>query len=91
MFRDDLPANKATKLKKVIGYIEVKLVFLYSYSPNFNLVKTVSHKSKDIYAFKNLKIIEVSINRTINKKVYLVTDKDIIGWFTQCCYYGLSN
>jgi hypothetical protein len=31
------------------------------------------------------------LNQAISKAIDLVTDEDIIGWFTHCCYYEPSN
>jgi hypothetical protein len=31
------------------------------------------------------------LDQAINEAINSVTDKDIIGWLTHCCYYASSN
>ena len=43
---DNLPAHKATKVREFIESVGAKVVFLSSYSPDFNPIK--SRKSRNI-------------------------------------------
>ncbi len=87
---DNLSAHKANEVKEMIESVGAKVVFLSPYSPDFNPIENCWSKIKEY-----LRSIEsrnyIDLNQAISDAIDLVTDKDIIGWFTHCCYYELPN
>ncbi len=87
---DNLPAHKATKVKELIESVGAKVVFLSPYSPDFNPIENCWSKIKEYLRSQESRNPE-DLNQAINEAIDLVTDEDIIGWFTHCCYYELPN
>jgi transposase len=87
---DNLPAHKASEVEKMIESVGAKVVFLSPYSPDFNPIENCWSKIKEY-----LRSVESrnyhDLNQAINEAIDLVTDEDIIGWFTHCCYYEPPN
>ena len=87
---DNLPAPKATKVREMIESVGAKVVFLSPYSPDFNPIENCWSKIKEYLRSRESRNPE-DLNQAINEAIDLVTDEDIIGWFTHCCYYELPN
>lgn len=87
---DNFPAHQATEVKEMIESVGAKVVFLSPYSPDFNPIENCWSKIKEY-----LRSVESrnynDLNQAINEAIDLVTDEDIIGWFTHCCYYEPPN
>ncbi|MDZ4877539.1 MAG: IS630 family transposase ISMae26 [Chroococcidiopsis cubana SAG 39.79] len=87
---DNLPAHKAIKVRVAIESVGAKVKFLSPYSPDFNPIENCWLKLKEFLRStdpRTYKELDSSISEAIN----LITDKDIIGWFTHCCYYVPPN
>jgi transposase len=87
---DNLPAHKATKVRKIIESVEAKVIFLSPYSPDFNPIENCWSKIKE-YLRNQESRTHQELDRAIHEALDLVTDDDIIGWFTHCCYYVPPN
>lgn len=87
---DNLPAHKATKVRKIIESVEAKVIFLSPYSPDFNPIENCWSKIKE-YLRNQESRTHQELDRAIHEALNLVTDDDIIGWFTHCCYYVPPN
>lgn len=87
---DNLPDHKATKVRKIIESVEAKVIFLSPYSPDFNPIENCWSKIKE-YLRNQESRTHQELDRAIHEALDLVTDDDIIGWFTHCCYYVPPN
>jgi transposase len=74
----------------MIESVEAKVVFLSPYSPDFNPIENCWSKIKEYLRSQESPNYE-DLNQAINEAIDLVTDEDIISWFTHCCYYELPN
>jgi transposase len=87
---DNLPVHKATKVRAVIESVGASVKFLPPYSPDFNPIENCWSKLKEFLRTQESRTRE-ELDSSINKALNLITDKDIVGWFTHCCYYVSSN
>ncbi len=87
---DNLPAHKAIKVRAAIESVGASVKFLPPYSPDFNPIENCWLKLKEFLRTKESRTYE-ELNRAIDKAINLITDKDIVGWFTHCCYYIQPN
>ena len=87
---DNLPAHKATIVREAIESVGARVVFLSPYSPDFNPIENCWSKLKQYLRSVESRTYE-ELDRAITEAINLVTDQDIIGWFTHCCYYVPSN
>jgi transposase len=83
---DNLPAHKAAKVRELIESVGAKVVFLSPYSPDFNPIENCWSKIKEYLRSQESRNPQ-DLNQAINEAINLVTDEDIIGWFSHCCYY----
>lgn len=83
---DNLSAHKTAEVKKAIESVGARVKFLSPYSPDFNSIENCWSKVK-----KFLRSCEsrtyIELDQSITEAIDLVTEKDLIGWFTHCCYY----
>ncbi len=84
---DNLPAHKAIKVREIIEAVGAKVIFLSPYSPDFNPIENCWSKIKEYLRSMESRNYH-DLNQAINEAIDLVTDQDIIGWFTHCCYYA---
>lgn len=87
---DNLPAHKIAEVKEAIESVGAKVEFLSPYSPDFNPIENCWSKLKTFLRScesRTYTELDLAITNAIN----LVTEKDLIGWFTHCCYYRLPN
>ncbi len=87
---DNLPAHKAIKVREAIESVGASVKFLSPYSPDFNPIENCWSKLKEFLRTQESRTRE-ELDRAIDKALNLITDKDIVGWFTHCCYYVPSN
>ena len=87
---DNLPAHKAKEVRKAIESVGARVEFLSPYSPDFNPIENCWSKIKGFLQSQESRTYE-KLDQAISEAINLVTDKDIIGWFTHCCYYVLPN
>lgn len=87
---DNLPAHKAIRVREAIESVGARVVFLSPYSPDFNPIENCWSKLKE-YLRSQESRTNLELDQAISKAIDLVTEKDIIGWFTHCCYYVSFN
>ncbi|GAC1481931.1 MAG: IS630-like element ISRm10-1 family transposase [Chamaesiphon sp.] len=87
---DNLPAHKAKAVRKAIESVGARVEFLSPYSPDFNPIENCWSKIKQFLRAQGARTY-TELDQAISEAISLVTDKDIIGWFTHCCYYVPSN
>ena len=87
---DNLPAHKALEVRKVIEAVGARVEFLSPYSPDFNPIESCWSKLKEYLRTQEARTY-AGLNQALSEAIDLVTDKDIIGWFTHCCYYVTPN
>ena len=87
---DNLPAHKAKEVRKAIESVGDSVEFLSPYSPDFNPIENCWSKLKEFLRSQEARTYE-ELDQAISKAINLLTHKDIIGWFTHCCYYVPSN
>jgi transposase len=87
---DNLPAHKATEVQKAIESVGARVVFLSPYSPDFNPIENCWSKLKEFLRTRESRTYQ-ELERAITEAINSVTEKDIIGWFTHCCYFVPPN
>ena len=87
---DNLPAHKAIEVREAIESVGARVEFLSPYSPDFNPIENCWSKLKEYLRSRESRTYE-ELDQSITESIKLVTHKDIIGWFTHCCYYALPN
>ena len=87
---DNLPAHKATEVQKAIESAGARVVFLSPYSPDFNPIENCWSKLKEFLRKRESRTYQ-ELDRAITEAINSVTEKDIVGWFTHCCYYVPPN
>ncbi|MBE9019173.1 transposase [Chroococcidiopsidales cyanobacterium LEGE 13417] len=87
---DNLPVHKAIKVREAIEAVGAKVKFVSPYSPDFNQARKLLVELKEFLRAKEARTY-TELDSSISEAIDLITDKDIIGWFTHCCYYVLSN
>lgn len=87
---DNLPAHKTREIREAIEAVGARVIFLSPYSPDFNPIENCWSKIKQYLRTVESRTYE-QLNRAITEAINLVTDQDIIGWFTHCCYYAPPN
>ncbi len=87
---DNLPTHKAKEIIEAIESVGAKVVFLSPYSPDFNPIENCWSKLKQYLRTVESRTYE-ELDLAITEAINLVTDNDIIGWFTHCCYYVPPN
>lgn len=87
---DNFSSHKVTGIQEAIEAVGTKLVYLPPYSPDFNPIENCWSKVKEFLrsiAFRTYQ----ELDQAITDALATVTTKDMIGWFTHCCYYIASN
>jgi transposase len=85
---DNLPAHYANGVKELLESVGAKIVYLSSYSPDFN---PIEHWWSKLKAFlrkikpRTREELEAAIADNISR----VTDENLRNWFTHCCYCSL--
>ena len=82
---DNLPAHKVQGVTEAIASVGARLVYLSSYSPDFNPIEHLWSKLKSY-----LRSVEPRTRETLHNAIFdglqLVNKKDVRNWFTHCCY-----
>lgn len=84
---DNLTAHKAEEVRKAIESVGARIVFLSPYSPDFNPIENCWSKLKQYLKSQESRTY-AALDRAIAEALNLVSNNDIIGWFTHCCYYA---
>lgn len=88
--RANLLAHKVAAIPEAIEAVAARLVFLCPYSPEFNPIEKCWSKVKEFFCSRAARTYS-ELDEAITKAIATITSQDIIGWFTHCCYYILSN
>ena len=87
---NNLPAHKAREVREAIESVGALVKFLSPYSPDFNPIENCWSKLKEFFRSQEARTYK-KLDSSISEAINLITDKDIVGWFTHCCYYVPPN
>lgn len=87
---DNFSSHKVAGIRQAIEAAGAKLVYLPPYSPDFNPIENCWSKVKEFLRSKAVRTYE-ALDDAITEAFDCVTSKDMIGWFTHCCYYVSPN
>jgi transposase len=87
---DNLPAHKATEVREALAAVGARVIFLSPYSPDFNPIENCWSKVKEFLRSREARTPE-ELDTAITEALENVTEKDLISWFTHCCYYVSPN
>lgn len=87
---DNLPAHKVASVREAIASVGARVVFLSPYSPDFNPIENCWSKIKEFLRAKEAHTY-TELDQAITEAINLVSDQDLTGWFTHCCYYAPPN
>lgn len=83
---DNFSSHKVAGIREAIEAVGARLVYLPPYSPDFNPIENCWSKVKEFLRSKAARTYE-ALDQVITEAFNSVTIKDMIGWFTHCCYY----
>ena len=84
---DGLGAHRTEKdVREVVQAREAKLVFLPSYSPDFNLIEEAFAKIKALVRKEGARVREELVE-AIGRALAAVTAEDVAGWFVHAGYW----
>ncbi|MBP5978046.1 IS630 family transposase [Brasilonema sp. CT11] len=87
---DNFSSHKVTGIKEAIEAVGARLVYLSPYSPDFSPIENCWSKVKEFLRTQAARTYQ-ELDDAITNALNAVTKKDIIGWFTHCCYYIAPN
>lgn len=83
---DNFSSHKVAGIREAIEAIGARLVYLPPYSPDLNPIENCWSKVKEYLRSTAARSYE-ALDQAITEAFQAVTPKDMIGWFTHCCYY----
>ncbi len=87
---DNFSSHKVLGIREAIEAVGARLVYLSPYSPDFSPIENCWSKVKQFLRSLAARTYE-ELDQAITDALATVTLKDIIGWFTHCCYYIAPN
>ncbi|MEH2351030.1 MAG: IS630 family transposase [Nostoc sp.] len=87
---DNFSSHKVAGIREAIEGVGAKLVYLFPYSPDFSPIENCWSKVKEFLRSLAARTYQ-ELDQAITDAFNAVTTKDIIGWFTHCCYYIAPN
>jgi transposase len=87
---DNFSSHKVKSIQEAIESVGARLVYLSPYSPDFSPIENCWSKVKEFLRSQAARTY-LELDQTITNALNAVTKKDIIGWFTHCCYYIAPN
>ena len=82
---DNLPVHQVDGVRQAIEAVGARLIYLSSYSPDFNPIETLWSKLKG-----DLRAVEArtseALHAAIAHDLSLITWQDVRHWFTHGCY-----
>ena len=87
---DNFSSHKVKGIREAIEAVGAKLVYFSPHSPDFSPIETCWSKVKASLRSQAVTTYQ-DLDEAITNALDTVTKKDIIGWFTHCCYYIASN
>ncbi len=83
---DNFSSHKVDGIREAIEAVGARLVYLPPYSPDFNPIENCWSKVKEFLRTQAARTYE-ALDQAITEAFNSVTTKDLIGWFSHCCYY----
>jgi len=80
---DKLGAHKPPRIRDLIEARGAKLVFLPSYSPDFNPIEHAWSKLKALLRKAGARTLQ-KLSRALRAALLAITSSDSLGWFTHC-------
>jgi transposase len=80
---DKLGAHKPPRIRDLIEARGAKLVFLPSYSPDFNPIEHAWSKLKALLRKAGARTLR-KLSRALRAALLAITSNDSLGWFTHC-------
>jgi transposase len=80
---DKLGAHKPPRIRDLIEARGAKLVFLPSYSPDFNPIEHAWSKLKALLRKAGARTLR-KLSRALRAALLAITSSDSLGWFTHC-------
>lgn len=90
---DNFSSHKVAGIKEAIEAVGAKLVYLSPYSADFSPIENCWSKVKQFLRRRSPPQASQAVrtyqelDQAITEALDTVAKKDIIGWFTHCCYY----
>ncbi|MEH1966104.1 IS630 family transposase [Nostoc sp.] len=94
---DNFSSHQVTGIREAIEAVGARLVYLSPYSPDFSPIENCWSKLKEFLRRRSPPQASqaartyLELDEAITTALDAVTKKDIIGWFTHCCYYIAPN
>ncbi|MBO3460730.1 transposase [Aetokthonos hydrillicola Thurmond2011] len=94
---DNFSSHKVAGIREAIEAVGARLVYLSPYSPDFSPIENCWSKVKECLRRRSPPQASLAartyeeLDRAITDALTTVTNQDIIGWFTHCCYYIAPN
>lgn len=85
LIMDNFSSHKVAGIKEAIVAVGARLVYLSPYSPDFYPIENCWSKVKEFLRVQAARTYK-ELDQAITNALDTVTKKDIIGWFTHCCY-----
>lgn len=83
---DNFSSHKVAGIREAIEAVGARVVYLPPYSPDFNPIENCWSKVKEDLRSTAARSYE-ALDQAMTEAFNAVTTKDMIGWFTHCCYY----
>lgn len=87
---DNFSSHKVAGIKEAIEGVGAKLIYLSPYSPDFSPIENCWSKVKEFLRSQAARTYQ-ELDQAITEALETVAKKDIVGWFTHCCYYIAPN
>jgi transposase len=87
---DNFKSHHVEGVRAAIEAVGAKLIYLSPYSPDFSPIENCWSKIKASLRSQAARTYD-TLNNAISVAIDEITEQDIIGWFTHCCYCTQSN
>ena len=88
---DNFTSHKVDGVREAIEAAGAKLVYLSPYSPDFSPIENCWSKVEREFLRTQAARTYETLNQAISSAIDEICEKDIIGWFTHCCYCIQDN
>jgi len=82
---DNLAVHKDKRVREAIEQVGAKVVYLSSYSPDFNPIEHCWSKLKTYLRGHKARTYE-ALDEALSTALTMVSPQDAVGWFTHCGY-----
>lgn len=87
---DNFKSHLVKEVREAIEAVGARLVYLPPYSPDFSPIENGWSKIKECLRARAARTYD-DLNDAIAIAIDEISQNDIIGWFTHCCYYSQDN